>query len=262
MNSPAAPPLIDSHCHPHFPQLGDIAAVADEMRDAGVVSALAVATNRAEIPVVSELARQHPGVFHAALGLHPLSEESADADEIAQWCAQDHVLAVGETGLDFFRGRDSESQQRQLFAAHIAAAKKVGKPLIIHTRDSADAALEMLREEGADQVGGVLHCFTGDIRQAQMGLDINFIVSFSGVLTFKNAENVRLTARWAPSDSYMVETDAPYLAPVPHRGKVNRPAYVRETARALALVRECDESTVARETTATFNRLFRPQTQA
>ena len=252
------PPLIDSHCHPHFPQLGDADGIAAEMRAGGIVSALAVATNRAEIPVVSGLTRSHPGIFHAALGLHPLGGDSATADEIAEWCGGAEVLAVGETGLDFYRGRETEAWQRELFAAHIAAAKRIRKPLVIHTRDSADAALEMLKAEGADEVGGVLHCFTGDIRQAKAGLDINFIVSFSGVLTFKNAENVRMVARWAPSDSYMVETDAPYLAPVPHRGKVNRPAYVRETAKALAAARDTDEETVARETTENFNRLFRP----
>ena len=253
------PMLIDSHCHPHFPQLGgDAAAIAAAMRASGVVSALAVATCRAEMPTVLEWTRAHPGVFHAALGLHPLGGESADADEIAGWCGAAEVLAAGETGLDFFRGRETEAAQRELFAAHIAAAKRVGKPLVIHTRDSADAALEMLRAEGADAVGGVLHCFTGDIRQARLGLEINFMVSFSGVLTFKNAENVRMAARWAPADGYLVETDAPYLAPVPHRGKVNHPSYVCETARVLAEVRGCDLETVARQTAENFNRLFRP----
>ena len=252
------PLLIDSHCHPHFPQLGDADAIAAEMRAGGISSALAVATSRAEVPTVLGLARDYPGVFHAALGLHPLGADSAGADEIADWCGRAEVLAVGETGLDFFRGRETEAFQRELFSAHIAAARRVGKPLVIHTRDSADAALAVLKAEGADSVGGVLHCFTGDIRQARLGLEINFMVSFSGVLTFKNAENVRAAARWAPSDGYLVETDAPYLAPVPYRGKVNRPAYVRETARALALARGCDEETTARETTENFNRLFRP----
>ena len=257
--SESLPSLIDSHCHPHFPQLGDIADIAADMRAQNIASALAVATSRAEVPVVSDLAKNHPGVFYAALGLHPLSGESADADEIAGWCADESVLAVGETGLDFFRGRETESAQRELFSAHIAAAKRVGKPLVIHTRDSADAAIAALKAEGADAVGGVLHCFTGDIRQAKAALDINFIVSFAGMLTFKSAQNIRDVARWAPADSYMVETDAPYLAPVPHRGKTNRPAFVRETARALALARESDEATVARETTENFNRLFRPK---
>ena len=256
------PLLIDSHCHPHFPQLGDAAEITAEMRAGGIAGALIVATSRAEVPVVREWTREYPGVFHAALGLHPLGEDSADADEIAEWCADEEVLAVGETGLDFFRGRETEARQRELFSAHIEAAKRVGKPLVIHTRDSADATLAALKAEGADSVGGVLHCFTGDIRQARLGLEINFIVSFSGVLTFKNAENIRVVARWAPADGYMVETDAPYLAPVPYRGKVNRPAYVRETARALALARETDEETVARETTENFNRLFRPAGKA
>lgn len=259
MSAPDLPSLIDSHCHPHFPQCGDLAEVVAEMRAANIGAALAVATSRDELPVVAALPEQHPGRFHAALGLHPLGDDyAATADEIAEWCRPGHVLAVGETGLDFFRGRETEDAQRRLFAAHIAAAKMLGKPLVIHTRDSADAALAMLKAEGADAVGGVLHCFTGDIRQAQAALDINFIISFSGVVTFKNADNIRAVARWVPADSYMVETDAPYLAPVPHRGKTNRPAYVRETARAVAVVRGADEATVAEETTNNFNRLFRP----
>ena len=256
------PLLIDSHCHPHFPQLGAADEVAAEMRAGGISAALAVATSRAELSTVLGLARGHGGLFHAALGLHPLGGDSAAADEIAEWCGAAEVLAVGETGLDFFRGRETEAFQRELFSAHIAAARRVGKPLVIHTRDSADAALEVLKAEGADSVGGVLHCFTGDIRQARLGLEINFIVSFAGVLTFKNADNIRDVARWAPSDGYMVETDAPYLAPVPHRGKVNRPAYVRETALALARIRGRDEEVVARETTENFNRLFRPARRA
>lgn len=258
---PAGKPLlIDSHCHPHFPQLADLGgdALAAEMAANGVGGALAVATSLAEAAQVKGLANAHPGVFYAACGVHPLAGEDAEDDEsaIMQCCDDNNVVAVGETGLDFFRGRESEKMQRRRFAAHIAVARKLGKPLIIHTRDSLPETLDMLRAERADECGGVLHCYGGDAAGIARAARQNFIVSFTGIITFKNAAEVRAAAKAAPADGYMIETDSPYLAPVPHRGKVCTPAMVRYVARFVAGARHESYNQVASQTTQTFNRLF------
>ena len=251
--------LIDSHCHPHFPPLGDdIAAVLEDMRTHHVAAALAVATCADEVATVKSLAANHPGVFYAACGVHPTTDEDADAKTLAQWCDDDIVLAVGETGLDFFRREVDEERQRRRFSAHIEAARRIGKPLIIHTRDSIDATLEMLEQENAADIGGVLHCFTGDARQMRRALAINFYVSFSGIVSFKNAGDLRDVLKQTPPQYYLVETDSPYLAPTPHRGKTNTPGFVRHVAAAAAQARNCSEEQVAAETTGNFNRLFRP----
>jgi TatD DNase family protein len=228
------------------------------MREHEVSAALAVATTHMEMEAVRGLAKQYPGIFYAACGVHPLSNDTEDDSEAAlvQACGGD-VLAVGETGLDFFRGQETEAMQRRRFAAHIAAARKLQKPLIIHTRDSQDAVLDMLRAENARDVGGVLHCFTGDAKQARAGLDINFVVSFSGIVTFKKSIAMRDVARLMPADGYLVETDSPYLAPVPYRGKTNTPAYVRYVAETIATVRGQTLAQTAAETSATFNRIFK-----
>ena len=254
--------LIDSHCHPHFLPLGDnIAAVRDDMAKNQVGKALAVATNGGEWTTVRQLARDNPGVFYAACGVHPLSDDAEHDDEQTLYnaCAAPEVLAVGETGLDFFRGKESASAQRRRFAAHIAAARRLHKPLIIHTRDSQAAVLDMLRAEHAKDVGGVLHCFTGSPKDAKAALDINFVVSFSGIITFKKSDDLRAIAAAMPPDGYMIETDAPYLAPVPHRGKTNTPGYVRYVAESIAAARRQSLAQTATDTAATFKRLFLPK---
>ena len=251
----------DSHCHPHFPQLGDnIADVLKEMKDNNVHRALTVATTGKEWARVKQLARDYPGVFYAACGVHPLSSEDEQDDEktLTEICATEEVLAIGETGLDFFRGKESEAMQRQRFAAHIAVARKLRKPLIIHARDSLTEILDMLRAENARDVGGVLHCFTGGQAEAKAGLDINFIISFSGIVTFKKTDDLRALAAATPADGYMVETDAPYLAPTPHRGKINTPGWTRHVGEMVAVARSQDPAKTAAETEANFNRLFAP----
>ena len=253
--------LTDSHCHPHFPPLGeDIAAVCHDMRNNNVGRALAVATRGAEWMKVKALAQEHKGIFFAACGVHPLSPEDEVDDEnaLTTVCDAEEVLAVGETGLDFFRGKDTETMQRQRFAAHIAVARKLKKPLIIHTRDSLSETLDMLRAENARDAGGVLHCFTGTLDDVSAALDINFVVSFSGIVTFKRSEDMRAIAAAVPSDSYMVETDAPYLAPTPHRGKTNTPGYVHHVAEVVAAARSQTLAQTAAETNAVFDRLFSP----
>lgn len=262
----AAYSWIDSHCHPHFPPLGENPeATRAAMRENGVSSALAVATGGAEWEKVKTLARENPGVWHAACGVHPLAEADEADDErvLIRACEDAAVLAVGETGLDFFRGKDSEKAQRRRFAAHIAAARRLRKPLIIHTRDSLDETLDMLRAENARDAGGVLHCFTGGEKELKAALDLNFVASFSGILTFKKSDAMRATAAAAPADGYMAETDAPYLSPVPHRGKTNTPGYVRFVGEALAAARGISAAQAAAETSATFMRVFNPpQTNA
>ncbi len=253
--------LTDSHCHPHFPPLGeDIAAVCDDMRKNNVGRALAVATCGAEWTTVQNLAREHKDMFFAACGVHPLSSEDETDDESAliNACDLEEVLAVGETGLDFFRGKDTETMQRQRFAAHIAVARRLKKPLIIHTRDSLKEVMDMLRAENARDAGGVLHCFTGESKDVSAALDINFVVSFSGIVTFKKSEDMRAIAAKVPSDGYMIETDAPYLAPTPYRGKTNTPGYVRHVAEVVSAARRQTPAQTAAETNAVFDRLFSP----
>ena len=181
--------LIDSHCHPHFPPLGDsVETVLADMTAAGVQAALAVATSEQEAQEVLALCKKYPERFFAACGIHPLSDddEKDDDEAVIKLCADEKVLAVGETGLDFFRAGDSKAAQRRRFAAHIAAARRLQKPLIIHTRDSIAAVLDMLRAENASEVGGVLHCYTGGTEGAKAALDINFIVSFTALSVSKN----------------------------------------------------------------------------
>lgn len=256
----AAYSWIDSHCHPHFSQLGDFAEVRAAMHENNVAAALAVAIGGDEWTKVRLLARENPGVIYAACGVHPLAaaDETDDETTLIRACDHAEVLAVGETGLDFFRGKDSEKMQRQRFAAHIAAARHLRKPLIIHTRDSQAETLEMLRAENARDAGGVLHCFTGGEEEMRAALDLNFIVSFSGILTFKKSDALRAVAAATPADSYMVETDAPYLSPAPHRGKTNTPGYTRFVGEALAAARGISAAQAAAESTATFMRVFKP----
>ncbi|MGI9306566.1 MAG: TatD family hydrolase [Gammaproteobacteria bacterium] len=252
--------LVDSHCHPHFSPLGeDLGAVRAAMAENGVCAALAVATGSGEWARVKSLAEEYPGVFHAACGVHPLSAANEPDDEkiLTETCGGG-VLAVGETGLDFFRGRDSETMQRRRFAAHIAAARRLQKPLIIHMRDSQTETLDMLRAENARDAGGVLHCFTGGLETARAALEINFMVSFSGIITFKKSEELRAVAAALPADSYLVETDSPYLAPVPYRGKTCTPGYVRYTAETISAARGQSLQKTAEETSANFARLFAP----
>ncbi len=219
---------------------------------------LCVSVGLADFDPIQEVMRRDANIF-GSVGVHPNETGAAPPvfDDLVRLSAHDRIVAIGETGLDYYRLADPDvrSQQAQ-FREHIAAARKVRKPLIIHTREAAADTLRILREEGASEVGGVLHCFTETAEFARQVLDLNFYVSFSGIVTFKNAQALRDVARLVPEDRLLIETDAPYLAPVPHRGKPNEPSYVAHVARCLGDVRGVSWERVAEMTEHNFFTLF------
>ncbi len=251
--------LVDSHCHLNFEDLAArVPQILAAMDAAGVGGALCVSVTLEAFPEVEALALEHPHLF-ASAGVHPdyADVEEPSVEHLASLASRSRVVAVGETGLDYFRLGEDVDWQRERFRRHIRAAREVGKPLIVHTRAAAEDTLRILREEGADRVGGVMHCFTESLDVANAAIDLGFMISFSGILTFRNAESLREVARSIPIESMLVETDSPYLAPVPLRGKINEPAFVRHTAQKLADLRGLDLPTIARATTDNFLRLFR-----
>jgi TatD DNase family protein len=251
--------LIDSHCHINFPQLGaDLDGVLARMHSAGVTTALCVSVTLETFPQVLSIAQANPGVY-ASVGVHPDETGGKDpqSEQLIDLADQARVVAIGETGLDYYRLEGDLEWQRQRFRTHIRAAKQAGKPLIIHTREAGADTIRIMREEGADAVGGVMHCFTETWEIAKGALDLGFMISFSGILTFKSADSLREVARKVPLEATLIETDSPYLAPVPHRGKTNEPAYVRFVGEELARVKEIPLEAVAEATSANFRRLFR-----
>ena len=256
-----ASPLVDSHCHLDLLNLkasgGDLAAVMDHARAHGVGHMLCVCVNLKHFPRVLSLAEGDERVF-ASLGIHPnesLAEEP-DVDTLCTQAAHPRVIAVGETGLDYYRSSGDLDWQRERFRRHIAAAKALRQPLIIHAREAKEDVLRILKEEGAREVGGVMHCFSEDWDMAERAMDLNFRISFSGIVTFQNAQTLKQVARRLPLDWMLVETDAPWLAPVPHRGKPNQPAFVRFVAEHIAELRDVGLDTIASATTANFFELF------
>lgn len=251
--------LIDSHCHLNFPDLaGRIDEVKDSMRDKGVERAVVISVNVPDYPAVRALALAHEE-FWATVGVHPDVEDGPDMDEdfLVAEAAHPKIIGIGETGLDYHWCKGDLEWQRERFRRHIRAARRAGVPLVIHTREAADDTLAVMREAGADAAGGVMHCFTENWDVARAALDLGFYLSFSGILTFKNARQVQEVAAKAPLDRILVETDSPYLAPVPYRGKQNEPAYTRFVAEYLATLRGLSYDEVAAMTTANFFRLFR-----
>ena len=250
--------LVDSHCHIDFPELADdIDAVLARMQASDVSHALCVNVNMENFPRVLALAHGHGNLF-ATVGVHPDQQQGAEPgwEEIARLARQERILAIGETGLDYYRIEGDAEWQRARFRNHIRAAREVGKPLVIHCRRAAEDLLAIMREERAAEVGGVMHCFTESWAVAEQAMEMNFLISFSGIVTFRNAAEVRTVAARVPWDRILVETDSPYLAPVPMRGKTNEPAFVRHVAEGLAQVRATDLVHVARATTANFFRVF------
>jgi TatD DNase family protein len=254
--------FVDSHCHLSFPELhGRIDEVRLAMQHAQVDWALCICTTIEEFPQVHALAQAHQE-FWASAGVHPDSEgvHEPDVDELLRLAALPRVVAIGETGLDYYRlnGRTVEQMewQRERFRVHIRAARASGLPLVVHTRSASRHTVELLRSEGAGEVRGVFHCFTETQEVADAALELGFYISFSGILTFKNAEPLRAVARRVPLERCLIETDSPYLAPVPHRGKTNQPAYVPHVAAQLAELKHCSLEEVARVTSANFERLF------
>ena len=262
---------VDSHCHLNDPSLRhQLGTIREAMTQAQVDRALIVSTTLEEFDEVHALALQYDN-FWATVGLHPDPDtddaREATLPELVALGSLPRVLAVGETGLDYYRleGRSIADMewQRDRFRTHIRAARQLGKPLVIHTRSASDDTLAILREEGEDgstgAAGGVFHCFTETEAVARAALELGFYISFSGIVTFKNAQHLRDVARWVPADRLLIETDSPYLAPVPYRGKVNTPAWVPFVAQQLAEVREESVEHIAEVTSANFDRLFRPR---
>lgn len=256
--------LVDSHCHLDFPDYAnEQEALLAAMADNGVGWALCAGVTLERFPAMLAMVEAHNNLF-AGVGVHPDHQEGHDptVDELVSLAAHPKVVAIGETGLDYYRLTGDLEWQRERFRRHIRAAKECCKPLIIHTRSSAEDTLKILREEGAESIGGVFHCFTESNEVAQQVLDLGFYLSMSGIVTFKNALVLKEVARSVPLDRLLVETDSPYLAPVPHRGKRNQPAYVRHVAEEVAKLRGIEYSELAEATTRNFFDLLkqaRPQ---
>lgn len=250
--------LVDSHCHLDF---ADFEGREDEllaaMKANDVGWALIAGVTLERFPGVLALTERFPNLY-AAVGVHPDTQdgEEPDQDRLIQLANHPKVVAIGETGLDYYRLEGNLEWQRKRFRAHIHAARRCGKPLIIHTREAAADTLRILEEEGAGEVGGVFHCFTETLAVAEAALRLGFHISFSGIVTFKNAQQIKEVASLIPLDRILVETDSPYLAPVPHRGKLNHPALVRHVADEVARLRGIDTEALAQVTTANFFRLF------
>lgn len=253
--------LIDSHCHIDFDDYsGRIPQIIEAMAHNEVSHALCVCVNLTDFPRVLALAQNHEQLF-ASVGVHPDQAEhgSPTASDLVERATSDpKIVAIGETGLDYFRQDGDLEWQRTRFRTHIRAARDCGKPLIIHTRDAGEDTLRIMREERADAVGGVMHCFTETLDVARAAMDLGFYISFSGIVTFKNAIQIKEVAKSLPLERMLIETDAPYLAPVPHRGKTNEPAWVKHVAEEIARLRGISLEAVASATTANFFRLFRP----
>lgn len=250
--------FVDSHCHINFPELENIFdEVLENMRQNEVSHALCVSVNLEDFPQVRLLAERHDHIY-ASVGVHPDHESDAEPTEelLVKLAEHPKVIAIGETGLDYFRLKGDLEWQRTRFRTHIRAARKCRKPLIVHTREAAQDTLRLMDEEGAAEAGGVMHCFTESLEVARAAIEMNFYISFSGIVTFKNATSLKDVARHIPLDRILIETDSPYLAPVPYRGKLNQPAYVKHVAEEIAALRGISLEKVGRATTDNFRRLF------
>jgi TatD DNase family protein len=254
--------LVDSHCHLDRLDLNyykkDLSECLDFAREQGVLHFLCVCIDLENFPAVLAIAEQFADVS-ASVGVHPTEQVAKEAslEELIKLAQHRKVVALGETGLDYYRENTQKELQQQRFRQHIRAAIAVNKPLIVHTRQARADTIAILKEEGAQQVGGVLHCFTEDLAMAEAAIAINFYVSFSGILSFKNATEIKSVAQHLPLERILIETDSPYLAPNPFRGKPNQPAYVRYVAECLAALRGCSLDKIAEQTTANFFTLFK-----
>ena len=250
--------FVDSHCHLDFPELTErLPEVLANMAAARVEHALCISVTLEDWPRVVGLAQANPQLS-ASVGVHP---DSADVQEptvsqLVELSRADRIVAIGETGLDYFRSAGDMTWQQERFRTHIRAARESGKPLVIHTRAASEDTLRIMREEKAGEAGGVMHCFTENWDVAQAALDLGFHISISGIVTFKNAAVVRDVATRVPQERLLIETDSPYLAPVPNRGKTNEPAWVAHVGAAIAALRGLPVETVAAFTTANYHRLF------
>ena len=255
-------PLVDSHCHLNFEPLNaGLPDVLQRARDSGVGHMLCVSVTLETFPEIRTLTREYSNVF-ASVGVHPNEREGREPSvkDLTTLADDARVVAIGETGLDYYRSQGDMTWQQERFRHHIRAARQSAKPLIIHTREAAADTLRIMREEKADEIGGVMHCFTESWEIARAALDLNFHISFSGIVTFRNADALREVAKQVPPERLLIETDAPYLAPMPHRGKTNEPAFVRLVAERLADVRGTTLENMAEVTTRNFFSLFKDAT--
>lgn len=254
--------FVDSHCHIDFPELREkLPDVLAAMRGNAVTHALCISVTLTEWPDVMAVAESAPNVY-ATVGVHPDYEDTEEpsVDQLVELARRPKVVGIGETGLDYYRLAQFRDQtmewQRERFRVHLRAARRAGKPLVIHTRSAADDTVRLMREEDAAGVGGVMHCFTESWDVARACMDLGFYISFSGIVTFKNAKALHEVARQVPLERMLIETDSPYLAPVPFRGKTNQPAYVKHVAEGIAALRGISVDEVAAATTENFFRLF------
>lgn len=262
-NSPL-PPLVDSHCHLNHINLdefnNDIGEVIQKARANGVAHMLCVCIEQSDLPALYELAAANHDIS-ISVGVHPNTEMNKElqAAELVELAKHPACIAIGETGLDYYRIETEEARhlQRARFREHIQAAVISSKPLIIHTRQAAEDTLLLMAQEKAAEIGGVMHCFAESWEIARRALDLNFYISFSGIVTFKNAVELQEVAKKVPLDRILIETDSPYLAPVPFRGKQNHPALVKHVAEALSILRKVDYETIANQTTQNFYRCFK-----
>jgi TatD DNase family protein len=253
--------LIDSHCHLDRLRLdkyeGELAGAVNAALQRGVGAMLCVGVSLDNREEVIGIAEQYPQVV-ASVGVHPLDIESgqASAQQLAEWAQHPKVVALGETGLDYYYSDETKASQQESFRAHLEAAAQARLPVIVHTRSAKEDTLRLIAEHGDQETAGVLHCFTEDWDMARRAVDLNFLISISGIVTFKNAEALRDVVRKLPLDRLMVETDSPYLAPIPYRGKPNEPAYVREVAEYVAELKNISYEELIAATSENFFRLF------
>jgi TatD DNase family protein len=249
---------IDSHCHINFPELNEkIDEVLFNMRDNNISHALCVSVTLDKIDEILGLATKYSNIY-ASVGVHPDYEDiqEPDIETLYSYSKEKKVVAIGETGLDYFRLKGDLTWQRDRFRTHIRAAIKSKLPLIIHTRNAQEDTIKIMKEERANSATGVMHCFTESYEMAKQAIDLGFFISFSGIITFKNAESLRETVKKVPIENILIETDSPYLAPVPNRGKLNEPANVRYVAEKIAELKDISIEEVAEITTNNFFKLF------
>jgi TatD DNase family protein len=250
--------FVDSHCHINFPELyQNIDSILSKMSSNKVTHALCVSVTLDKLPDIFKIANTYPHIF-ASVGVHPDYEdiEEPTVEELCRLAQEKKVVAIGETGLDYFRVQGSPAWQRDRFRTHIKAAIQSNLPLIIHTRSAAEDTLNIMREEGADKVGGVMHCFTESLDVALEAIKLNFYISFSGIVTFKNALELKEVVKAIPLNRMLIETDSPYLAPVPYRGKINDPSNVIHVAEEIAKLKNISVEEVGQVTTHNFFELF------
>ena len=250
--------LIDSHCHLDLPELAEkFPSVFETMRANGVAAAVCIGVTLEDFPKIRTMAERHPNLV-GTVGVHPENTgvREPSVETLVELARHPDIVAIGETGLDYYWHRDQPEWQRQRFRTHIHAAREVGKPLVIHNREATADVLHVLDAEQAGEAGGVMHCFTESWETAQAALDLGFYISISGIVTFKNAEQVKEVAQRTPLDRLLIETDAPYLAPAPYRGKLNQPGYVKYVAEEIARLRDISIDELARATTENCFCLF------